>query len=201
MYEEFAIPEYKAIIIGDSGVGKTTLLCRLKNGIFDGQINSTLGADFYDYNSTVDGKALKVNIYDTAGQEAYRSITKFYFSFTDIALVCFNPITNNWKESVQEWVDILHDEQINSPIIFVATKCDIWFNKQQTTSNVNNFITSKYKNCRYYQCSSKTGEGIEEIFNQVAKICIQGTPKKSSASSLFLEPGPSPPPPQQSCCS
>ena len=90
--------DYKIILIGDSGVGKTSLFKKISNGIFTGKNISTIGMDkitiiFKDINVDIKGKEQKedfnIMLYDTAGQERYRAITKNYFQGTDMVYMIY----------------------------------------------------------------------------------------------------------------
>lgn len=107
------------IIIGDSSVGKTSILMRLVRNQFDDQCMTTLGAGFktkeityYDHHS--ERMSMKLSIWDTAGQEKFDSLTKMYFNNTEAALIVYDVTSELSFEKVKKWVTDLNDHEVSS---------------------------------------------------------------------------------------
>lgn len=117
----------KVIICGNSWVGKTTLLCALA-GEDPGNANGpTLASGFRNINVQHGDNTFPVNFWDTAGQEAYRSLIKIYFRDSDIAIIVFDISSRQSFEQIQSWVDMIKENTYGKyPAgILVANKCDL----------------------------------------------------------------------------
>lgn len=118
---------FKIVVLGDSGVGKSSFIHQLNN---EGNIHncvrgSTIGVDFTTYYTNVHDKKIKLQIWDTAGQEQFRSITKSYFRNVTGALVFFDISNKQSYENVKGWLTDLNDNGVDDIAIFcIANKSD-----------------------------------------------------------------------------
>ena len=136
---------YKIILLGDSGVGKTSLFKKVSNGNFTGKNISTIGMDkitiiFKDINVDIKGKEQKedfnIMLYDTAGQERYRSITKNYFQGTDMVYMIYDITNKKTFDSVETWLESINDflsswEKGNYLITLFGNKVDLIVNDEK----------------------------------------------------------------------
>ena len=138
--------QIKIVIVGDSGSGKTSLCKQLSERKFNNYIESTIGVDFIskifeikDSNKLIHYKA---HIWDTAGQETYKSLIKSYYRGASGIILLFDLNNKNGFKNVQEWYnDIISYCPENSPIILVGNKCDIIQNVEM--EKIDNFIYNK----------------------------------------------------------
>lgn len=110
---------HKTIIIGDSNVGKTSILLRLVRNQFDDQSMPTLGAGFKTkevtfYDAQQERKTMKLSIWDTAGQEKFDSLTKLYFNNTEAALIVYDVTSELSFEKVKKWAQDLDSHEATS---------------------------------------------------------------------------------------
>ncbi|EGV62871.1 GTP-binding protein of the rab [Yamadazyma tenuis] len=170
--EEFPCPSYKVVVLGDSSVGKTSLVHRFTTDEFDTNLANTIGAAFITklHASKTSSRNLKFEIWDTAGQERYKSLTPMYYRNSRVALVCYDlsNVDDSFVKS-KYWIDQLKlnnesvsEGQIN--IVLVGTKSDL-ANKPHTT--VISEFTEANPHVKHFITSAKTGEGIEAIFNSI----------------------------------
>ena len=168
----------KIVLLGESGVGKTCIISRYINQVFEGNTISTNGASyaaktlhFEDYD-----KSLKVEIWDTAGQEQYRSLTKIFYKDATAAILVyditrkksFDEIKNYWFEQVKENCDL------NKIILGVAAnKCDL-FNKEEVKEDDGKTFANRIKGA-FQSTSCFTGIGINDLFNQVGLLYVKKT--------------------------
>lgn len=161
-------PPYKIVILGDSSVGKTSLVHRFTTNKFDEHTANTIGAAFItkEHQSPNNpDKKVKFEIWDTAGQERYRSLTPMYYRNAKTALVCFD--LSNMEESFEKakyWIEQL---QINSneeeiKIKVVGNKKDL-----DGVSDPTEYVAKIDKNMKLYKTSAKTGEGVDELFDYI----------------------------------
>ena len=116
----------KLIIIGDTSVGKTSLLLRFAENTFSVQHIATIGIDFKIKNMQVDGKNVKLQVWDTAGQERFRTITSSYYKGANGIILCFDSTMINTFEHLQNWLTQI-EQHANDDVlkILVATKWDL----------------------------------------------------------------------------
>ena len=116
----------KIVFLGETRVGKTSLISHFMTGDYDDGIESTSGASYSSKTIEIQGQSLKLDIWDTAGQEKYRSLTKFFYKDADIAILVYD-ITNrkSFEEIRDYWYNQVRTTGINNPIIgFIGNKCD-----------------------------------------------------------------------------
>jgi small GTP-binding protein len=95
---------YKIIIIGDSGVGKTCLTYRVTTGEFREKMAATIGFEFFPFIVKYKNKTLKLEIWDTCGQEAYRSLIKTFFNNSSLAIIVYAIDSRKSFDSIEEWI-------------------------------------------------------------------------------------------------
>ena len=93
----------KVIILGDSGVGKTSLMNQYVNKKFNAQYKATIGADFLTKEVTVDDRLVTMQIWDTAGQERFRAMAPMYYRNAAAAIVCFDITDESSFNTMKEW--------------------------------------------------------------------------------------------------
>jgi small GTP-binding protein len=116
----------KIVFLGESRVGKTSLISRFMTGAYEDGIESTSIALFSSKTIEIQGQLLRFDMWDTAGQEKYRSLTKFFYKDIDIAILVYD-ITNrkSFEEIRDYWYNQVRTMGMNNPIIgFVGNKCD-----------------------------------------------------------------------------
>jgi len=165
------LPVYtvKVIFIGDTNIGKTHSLYALqqhKNTSIHTIIGSnqppTIGVDFASIRRTIESICFKYNIWDTAGQEKYRSITHSFFKNTGIAVLFFDLTNYQSFRSLSGWLRDIHNNCPPSVIIhLVGNKLDLNDKRQVLPDDIDPFV--KKHNLQYSEISAHTGESIESI--------------------------------------
>ncbi len=168
--------KFKVPIFGDGGVGKTTLTHRFLNGVFKETYQLTIGMDFYIKKLELDGKKISLQIWDFAGEKKFRFLlpgavmgskgTIFMYDIT--RYVTFKNLTD-WLTVFNEANEI-HDQKL--PILLAGSKLDLegmrTVPKEEAIkfANDNNFIG-------YIECSSKSGENVEELFAIISRSMVK----------------------------
>ena len=161
---------FKLIVIGDSGVGKSCLTSKATKNIFETSYNTTIGFEFFCFNLKIKDKIIKLQIWDTCGQELYRSLITNFYRNSSLAIMVYS-ITN--KESF-EHVDSWHKElkshsNPDAKVFLVGNKNDLEENRQITSQEAQEF--SNQMGFHYYcESSAKTGFNARKIFIKAAKI-------------------------------
>ena len=153
----------KYIIIGDASVGKSNLLLRYVYSTFKEEYKLTIGVEFGEKTEILNGKGYKIQIWDTAGQEEFRSITRTYYKNSVCAIVVYDITRRETFDNVLAWIE---DCKNNSPktvfIVLVGNKCDLEDDRQVTTEEGEEFAT-KY-GLLFLETSAKTKKNVNEIF-------------------------------------
>ncbi len=160
----------KAVLLGESGVGKTCIIARFINNTFENNIMSTTGASYAGKTMAFEefgGKCIKFEIWDTAGQEKYRALTKIFYKDAGVAILVYD-ITR--KESFDELKDYWYNQikecaPKNIVIGIAANKCDLYDNEQVSEDEARNFANEI--GAVFKLTSASTNQGIEDLFKGV----------------------------------
>ena len=155
----------KYIIIGDSSVGKSNLLLRYTNGQFREEYQLTIGVEFGSSNETVDNNIYRIQIWDTAGQENYRAITRSYYKNTACALLVYEIDSRDSFKRIPFWMNDCKNSAPKSILmVLVGNKCDLE-NKREVTEEEGRDFAEK-NGMLFFETSAKTGKNVEELFKQ-----------------------------------
>ena len=152
--------------LGDTSVGKTSIIKRHVNKKFDENAIATIGIDNIKDEKEFDNKKYSFKIYDTAGQERYKSISLNYIKLGDGFLLVFAVDNRETFDKLEEWVQNIYDSvSIEEKVIFlVGNKIDSP-NRVITREEAETY--AKNKNFPYYETSAKTGDGVEKLFDEL----------------------------------
>ncbi|RPA84702.1 ras-domain-containing protein [Ascobolus immersus RN42] len=161
----------KIVSIGDSAAGKTSLTIRLCEGRFQTDHNVTIGVEFGSRTIEVASnppKRIKLQIWDTAGQETFRAITKSYFRGATGALLVYDITRRNTFISCISWLHELRQSgEPHMSIILVGNKSDLAAQRQVSTAEAQAWADSQGLHA-FVETSAKTGEEVEKAFVSVA---------------------------------
>jgi len=159
----------KLLMIGDSNVGKTSILLRYVNNQFSSAFISTIGIDFQIKYIKVNNKNIKLQLWDTAGQERFRSITVTYFRGAQGAIITYDATDRSTFDNVKKWMDDINKQCAkNIDVFLVANKIDLE-RYRVVSKEEGEELAKKYK-ISYFECSAKTGENIENLYFNIATI-------------------------------
>ena len=174
---------FKFIVIGSSGVGKTAILKRLVDDVFTGESQSTIGVEFLATSVDVDGTSVKLQIWDTAGQERFRSIAKAYFRSAIGVILVFDLTDRKSYEDLTGWLNDIHTLcDPNAVVTLIGNKSDLKEQRTITSTEAESF--AQLHQLTYLETSALGGANINEAFQRTAaavyrKSLLNGTDKKS----------------------
>lgn len=158
--------KFNVIILGEGQVGKSSMISTLKGNKFEETGISTTGIDFYNDEAIFDGNKYKFKIFDTAGQERYRSISSQQIKVADGFMVVYAVNLPQSFEQIRWWIDTIEDETdiTKKPVMLVANKVDI---KERIITHNQGYEFASSKKIKYIETSAKTGYNIKEAFNEL----------------------------------
>ncbi|XP_037959933.1 ras-related protein Rab-30 [Teleopsis dalmanni] len=182
------IPTQKVILCGDYGVGKSSLFRRFTNNTFVSETDrkSTLGLDHIDRTYEVDDKQIKLQLWDTGGMERVASVTSSYYKFAEGAILVF-ALDNaaSFHSLSQHLLDIVTYAE-NAKIFICGNKCDLEDRQPQVTeSDVEAFSEQCHSLISAtYKTSCKTGDGVEQMFNDISRVLVEANRSKMELQAL-----------------
>mmetsp|Transcript_38239 Transcript_38239/g.43398 ORF Transcript_38239/g.43398 Transcript_38239/m.43398 type:complete len:216 (+) Transcript_38239:59-706(+) len=160
---------FKYIIIGDSAVGKSCLLLQFTDKRFKAEHDLTIGVEFGARTIQISDKNIKLQIWDTAGQESFRSITRSYYRGSVGALLVYDITRRESFEHLEKWLDeTRQNANPNTVIMLIGNKCDLAHERAVTTEEGEEF--AKKHNLIFMETSAKTAHNVENAFINTAKV-------------------------------
>ena len=181
------------LIIGDTAVGKTSIISRYANGTFKEEYIVTVGLDYSIKQEIIDDKSIQIKIWDTAGQERFKSLTQNYFRNAEGVILTFDVTSTESFGNLKYWIssfkENMEKKNIFIPVIIIGNKIDLVDSREINKEDAEKF--SKEKNYKYFETSAKTGEGVDEaikeLVNQVLKQNGQKDDQKETRNSVLIK--------------
>ena len=171
--------QWKVVLIGAASTGKTSILRRLVFGGFPEDVTPTLGAALSPYDVKINNTVIHMNIWDTAGQESYRSLARLYYRDAKAAVVVYDVCSAESFKEVEFWIGELDvAETFGHYVVIVANKIDK--EEARVISTADGKTLAAKSGAVYMEASAKDGTGIAEIFENIAEHFV--TVQESGAS-------------------
>ena len=189
----------KITMLGDSSVGKTCLTNVYLGQKFANDFISTIGKNKMEtFKEMKDGKKMKINIIDTAGQERFHAIAKTSIKGANGIVVTFDLTNPKTFTNVERWLSDINENNNKLPIVLFGNKCDLEDQRKVTQEQIDEFL-EKNNNLPYFETSAKTGVGIKEGYQKVIDDAYEII-KKSQSGGIILENDNGKKKPQKKCC-
>jgi small GTP-binding protein len=155
----------RVVLIGNSQVGKTSLIHRFVRSSFEKQQKSTIGAVFHTYEQTWEGRQVIMQIWDTAGQEKYRSLGPIYYRNSAAGIAVFDLTSKDTLAGLETWI-VEFKKYTENPLLFiVGNKSDLAEDRAVTEEEAQSFAVTQGGTCFF--TSAKNGDGVKELFEKV----------------------------------
>ena len=175
---------FKLILIGNSCVGKSSIIQRYIQKTFNDEYTCTIGVDFFMKTLDINDNLIKLQLWDTAGTEKFKSITTGYYRGANAAFVVFDLTSRISFDSVSEWIQNYYNySNPNSEknVVLIGNKSDLKENREISDEEINKFAINN--NIKYFETSAKNGNNIEECFYYIAEKLMKDMKEKGEDSN------------------
>ena len=184
---------FKSVVVGDGGSGKTAVVVRFSQGFFQENYKLTIGVEFAVKTIHINNYNVKLQIWDTGGQERFRYVRPLYYKGSMGCIILFDLTNRESFDHVPKWLEEVKKESGNIPILLVGNKSDL-INERVVSLDEARQI-SKDLNMFYVESSAKNGKGVGDVFAILSLLIIgEDIPpemlsrfKKSYASQVFQQ--------------
>ena len=178
--------KYKIMVLGESKVGKTSLIKRYTKDQFGGVYLTTVGMDFQDKIIEIEDKKVRLQVWDTAGQERFRNVTKSYFQSSQGLLVVYDITDKDSFENINFWMEnVKKNAPENVKLILVGNKCDLANERKVTIEDGEN--KARNYNIKFFESSAKDGTNVNELFFYLANEIYQDEKTKGKENKKTVQ--------------
>ena len=160
----------KVLLIGDSSVGKTALIWKYIDGSFSLNHVITVGVECRNKKIIINNLEIKLQIWDTSGQEIYRSVTKSIYRNSDALIFVFDITNENSFNHIKDWMT--DSEMVGKDFkkILIGNKSDLIDERKINKEKIENYL--KNNNMKYFETSAKNGKNLDVIFTEIVKLIL-----------------------------
>lgn len=174
---------YRLVLIGDSGVGKTALLLRYSDNMFHTSFITTIGIDFRIKTIEVDGKRVKLQIWDTAGQEQFHSVASSYYRNAHGIMLIYDITSAESFIHISKWAsNISNNAPTNVKQVLVGNKSDMGENKRVIEKDRGKTLADEL-NMSFLETSAKTDTNVDVAFEVITQL-IMSTEKGEEVEDI-----------------
>ena len=177
--------DLKILLVGDTSVGKTSILSKYIDDIFEENHISTIGVEYKVKSLFVNERKIKLCIWDSSGQDRFRSITQSFFRNADGILFIFDLTEKNTFEGVKQWLIDSESYDLNIKKILVGNKVDLIEKRKVEKEIIDNFVNRMQ--LKYYEMSAKDGTNVDNVFRELAEMILSGLSEKDLNEKLNKE--------------
>ena len=172
-------------LLGNSSVGKSSIIRRFVDNKFDDNYMSTLGVDYFDKKVIIKNKTINVQIQDTSGEERFRSIATSYYKNVDGIIFVFD-VTNkeSFKEGIKYWLTECDNQMGEYKRILVGNKIDLKDMIAIKKETMEKFAEDKGMKC--FETSAKEGTNVDIIFQELVELILMDLPKQNGNKNKKL---------------
>ena len=168
LQEEEYNEKIKIMIIGDSNVGKTSIIKRFCKNEFSPSFISSIGIDYESKYINIDKKVINLQLWDTAGQERYRVLARNYYKQSDAFMIVYDITSRGTFNSINNWIEQIKENASNSvKYSLLGNKCDL--EEMRQVQKDEGYELAKRNDVEFYETSAQKGKNIEKAFINLAK--------------------------------
>ena len=161
------VPHHKVVLLGNSGCGKTSIICRYVTNSFTRETKSTVGGNHQKKRVQLEDGAVDLFIWDTAGQERFQALMPLYARSSDLGIITVSITDKASFESVDQWIELVTNAcSPVPPLVLAVNKTDDFEHAVYTVDEINNQFKDKFKGIFFV--SALSGENIDQLFEFAA---------------------------------
>ncbi|EAY16547.1 small GTP-binding protein, putative [Trichomonas vaginalis G3] len=190
MSQDAKTKTFKVVVLGDTGVGKTTLIHQFVNGEFIADFKATIGADFSSKIMTVDGQRIYIQIWDTAGQERFHAVGATFYRGTDACILVYDCTQVESFHRLSFWrEDLFTKSQMEPdpkfPIIIFSNKSDLESQKQVNIEDARQW--AEQNGYPLFEVSAKSGANVQDGFLKIIEIYLANSKDPNNRPQITLK--------------
>ena len=175
---------FKLIIIGDSGVGKTCITTRAVKNIFQDYYNPTIGFGCFGFNIKINDKVIRLQIWDTCGQEIYRSLITNYYRNSSLAIMIYAINSMGSFDDIEKWLrELRTHSNPDAKIFLIGNKIDLE-NEREVSKEMGERFSKENNFDLFMEASAKEGINAQKIFIKAAKILLDDYTKYEKSKNV-----------------
>ena len=161
--------KFKITLFGPGGVGKTSLLLRYIKDYFSNDLKKTIGSNFLIKDVELDGKTIRLLLWDIGGQPQFHKLRTIYFKGSNAALGVFDLSSSQTLLKIPGWISSIKKTVKKAiPMVLIGNKADL----EREVDRLEAEDLAKKLNCEYMETSAKTGDNVELVFEKIAQACL-----------------------------
>ena len=164
---------FKIIVIGDSGVGKSCLTLKGTKNYFENYYSPTVGFEFFTFNIKVKDQVIRLQIWDTCGQEVYRSLISSFYRNSSLAILVYSIDNENSFQNLETWLnEIKANGNPDIKVFLIGNKNDLEEKRKVTLEDAKSF-NKEYGLNMFFETSAKTGFNAQKVFVEAANLLYE----------------------------
>jgi len=172
---------FKVLLLGDAGVGKTSLIMRFVHNKFKSDYLLTIGMNVSSYQLEVDGTPVNLSIHDIGGQKRFEAFRQIFYKGSSGAIIVYDITRDTSFQNVTHWVNELREECKNpTQLVLVGNKVDLE-DLRAVSYEEGNKNSENLKVTQFIETSAKSGQNVQEAFEQLARAMIQDPGRNNSS--------------------
>ncbi|CAB4383980.1 unnamed protein product [Rhizophagus irregularis] len=183
--DSLVIKQAKLVFLGESSVGKSSIILRFASNIFQENLEPTVGAAFMTQKCRLEDKIIKFEIWDTAGQERFHSLAQMYYRNAHVAVVVYDVTNMDSFNRAKSWIKELNN-QANSNIIIALLGNKIDLSRRQVSTEIAKNYALEF-GLLFYEISARKDHGIREVFTKIVKLLCEDSSLKRKSKDSSLE--------------
>jgi small GTP-binding protein len=172
---------FKIIVLGDSGVGKSCFVNRAIHDKFSNNLENTMGFEFFNMFVKVDEKSVKLQIWDTCGQEVYQSLVSSFYRDTDLAFLVYSVNNKQTFNNLTKWIVDIKQKSRDCFIYLIGNKCDL--GEMKVTEKEVSDLLNTYDINGHTVVSAKEGYNCKETFLNITEFLLEEVEKLDTVES------------------
>lgn len=173
--------QFKVVLLGEGKVGKTSIILRYVKNQFSENYQKTVQAGFQTKRLNIEGRSVTIDIWDTAGQEAYHALTPMYYRDSHGAVLVYDITDDGSFKKVCNWIRELRKMVGDIPLCIVGNKTDLEKHRNVSQEDAEQYSTSV--KATHFQTSAKLNKGIDEVFLDITRRMLKDAQTRNKQAS------------------